>query len=66
MDDQAVEFYRRVRDGYWPMMPEEPDRWVSIDAARAVDEIQVDLVEEVRRRLRDREIRGTERLRDSL
>jgi dTMP kinase len=40
MDDQAVEFYRRVRAGYRALMAEEPQRWVSIDAAREVVEIQ--------------------------
>lgn len=43
MDDQALEFYRRVRDGYRQLMAEEPQRWVVIDAARSVAEIQRDV-----------------------
>jgi dTMP kinase len=52
LDDQALEFHRRVRAGYLQMVREEPDRWVCIEAARAVKAIQIDLAEEVRRRLR--------------
>jgi dTMP kinase len=51
MDDQAVEFYRRVREGYRALMAEEPQRWVSIDAARGVAEIQRDILVEVEKRL---------------
>ena len=40
MDDQTVEFYRRVREGYRALMAEEPQRWVSIDASRSVSEVQ--------------------------
>jgi dTMP kinase len=43
MDDQTVEFYRRVSEGYQALMAEEPQRWVSIDAARGVAEIQRDI-----------------------
>jgi dTMP kinase len=43
MDDQTVEFYRRVRQGYRLLMAEEPQRWVSIDAARGVAEVQRDI-----------------------
>ena len=51
LDDQAVEFHRRVRAGYVQMMREEPDRWVRIDAARLVEEIQMDIRAEVERKL---------------
>lgn len=51
MDDQTVEFYRRVREGYRALMTEEPQRWVSIDAARSVVEIQRDILAEVEKRL---------------
>ncbi|MBI5567915.1 MAG: dTMP kinase [Chloroflexi bacterium] len=51
MDDQTVEFYRRVREGYRVLMAEEPQRWVSIDAAREVAEIQRDILVEVEKRL---------------
>lgn len=54
MDDQALEFYRRVREGYRVLMTEEPQRWVSIDAARSVAEIQQDILAEVEKRLEAR------------
>jgi len=51
LDDQALEFHRRVRAGYLQMAAEEPQRWIRIDAARAVEEIQADIRAEVERRL---------------
>ena len=51
MDDQTVEFYRRVREGYRALMTEAPQRWVSIDAARSVAEVQRDVLAEVERKL---------------
>ena len=51
LDDQAVEFHRRVRAGYLQMVREEPERWVRIDAARSVEEIQADIRAEVQRKL---------------
>ena len=51
LDDQALEFHRRVRAGYLQMVSEEPDRWVCIDAARGVEVIQADIRAEVERRL---------------
>jgi dTMP kinase len=51
MDDQTLEFYRRVRKGYRELMAEEPQRWVLIDAARDVAEIQRDILVEVDKRL---------------
>ena len=43
LDDQALEFHRRVRAGYLQMMSEEPERWVCLDAARPVAEIQAEI-----------------------
>ena len=53
LDDQALEFHRRVRAGYLQMAREEPDRWVCIDAARAVEVIQADIVAQVWPRLKE-------------
>jgi dTMP kinase len=53
LDDQALEFHRRVRAGYLQMVSEEPDRWVCIDAARAVEVIQADIVTKVWQRLKE-------------
>ena len=51
LDDQALEFHRRVRDGYLQMVSEEPERWVCIDAAREVEVIQLDIRAAVERKL---------------
>ena len=52
LDDQALEFHRRVRAGYLQMVSEEPARWVCVDAARAVEEIQADIWKVVSRLVR--------------
>jgi dTMP kinase len=51
MDEQTLEFHRRVRDGYLKMIAAEPQRWVVIDAAQSVDEIQRDIRAAVESRL---------------
>lgn len=51
MDDQTVEFYRRVREGYRALMAEEPQRWISIDASRSVSEVQQAVWEVVESRI---------------
>jgi len=40
LDSQAIEFHERVRRGYLAMAEEEPQRWVVIDAAQGVEQIQ--------------------------
>jgi dTMP kinase len=39
MDDQAVAFHRRVRQGYLDMAAAEPARWLVIDAGEPVERI---------------------------
>ena len=51
MDDQTVEFYRRVREGYRALMAEEPQRWIAIDASRNVNEVQQEIWEVVESRI---------------
>ena len=51
LDDQTLEFHRRVRAGYLQMVREEPARWVCIAGARTVEEIQAEIRVEVERRL---------------
>ncbi|HTP08781.1 MAG TPA: dTMP kinase, partial [Anaerolineae bacterium] len=43
LDDQTLEFHRRVRAGYLQMVQEDPQRWVCIDGARAVEVVQADI-----------------------
>jgi len=51
MDDQAVEFHRRVRAGYLEMIAAEPERWVKIDGTQSVEQIQSQIRSEVAKRL---------------
>jgi dTMP kinase len=53
LDDQALEFHRRVRAGYWQMMKEEPERWICIDAARGIEEIRAEIVAQVWQKLKE-------------
>ena len=43
LDDYELAFHQRVRQGYLKMMAAEPQRWVSIDADRPVDQVQAEL-----------------------
>lgn len=48
MDDYALAFHRRVREGYLELAKAEPERWIILDATKGVEEVQ----EEVRRVVR--------------
>jgi len=41
LDQQSVDFHRRVRRGYLQMAQADPDRWLVIDAAQSIDDTQV-------------------------
>jgi dTMP kinase len=43
LDQEALEFHRRVRAGYRELAGLEPRRWVIVDAARPVEAVQADL-----------------------
>jgi dTMP kinase len=40
LDACDLEFYQRVRHGYYELMKKEPQRWVLIDASRSITEIK--------------------------
>lgn len=40
LDAYALEFHRRVRQGYLELAAAEPQRWVVVDASRPWDEVQ--------------------------
>lgn len=46
MDTQTREFYDRVRSGYEALMCQEPTRWVRIDGARSIEQVQASLQEQ--------------------
>ena len=52
MDDQALEFHRRVRAGYLEMIEAEPARWVKINGRQSVEQIQLQIRSEVAKRLK--------------
>ena len=51
LDAKEVAFHKRVRQGYLEMVAAQPDRWVVIDAAKPLDEVQQALQEAVLERL---------------
>lgn len=51
MDDYALQFHERVRQGYLEMAAAEPERWVVIDADRDPDRIHEDVLSAVRGKL---------------
>jgi dTMP kinase len=53
LDDYALEFHRRVRDGYHEMIKAEPERWVTIDGGQPPEQVQADLQRAVLARLKD-------------
>jgi dTMP kinase len=43
LDAYALEFHRRVRAGYFELANLEPARWVTVDANRGPEDVQVEL-----------------------
>ncbi len=43
LDAEALEFHQRVRTGYLELVKQEPERWVVINAARSVEEVQAEI-----------------------
>ena len=40
LDAYGLAFHKRVRDGYYRLMNEEPERWVLIDAAQTPEQVR--------------------------
>jgi len=51
MDDYALQFHERVRQGYLTMAASDPQRWVVINADRSPDEIHEEVVSVLRNRM---------------
>lgn len=51
LDDYAIAFHRRVRNGYLELAAAEPYRWVRINAAQTPDRVQEDLQKAILARL---------------
>lgn len=54
LDASAEAFHQRVREGYRALAEAEPERWVTINAARTREEVQEDLCRIVLRRLQQK------------
>ncbi len=52
LDQQELDFHRRVREGYLQMAAEEPSRWLVIDASQPVETIQAVIRARVEEKLR--------------
>ncbi len=52
LDAEALEFHQRVRAGYLELVKQETERWAVIDAARSVEEVQIDVKAQVQVRLK--------------
>lgn len=51
MDELALAFHQRVRAGYLELAQAAPQRWVTLNAAQAIDELQAQVREIVKKRL---------------
>lgn len=51
LDAYALEFHRRVRDGYLALAQAEPERWVRLDATQSVEALQAQVWDTISTRL---------------
>ncbi len=51
LDAMALDFHKRVRDGYHALVAAEPNRWVVINAAQSVEKVQADILAVLEKRL---------------
>ncbi|MCS7056652.1 MAG: dTMP kinase [Thermoflexales bacterium] len=51
MDVEAIEFHRRVREGYHQLIAQDPQRWQLIDASVSADQVAAQVKEIVKARL---------------
>jgi dTMP kinase len=49
LDQETVEFHRRVRQGYLALAAAEPGRWCILDAGPSIEEVQQEIREAVQR-----------------
>ena len=54
IDHRALEFHRRVRDGFLKEAERDPQRIYTVDASRPLKQVQQTILREVRRRLSER------------
>jgi len=56
MDVQTRDFYERVRAGYIEMQRADPTRWIALDGARPIDQVQQEIRSHTAQRLRQAKV----------
>lgn len=51
LDAMALDFHKRVRDGYHSLVNAEPHRWQVVNAAQTVEQVQADILLVLEKRL---------------
>lgn len=51
LDAMALDFHKRVRDGYHTLVTAEPHRWQVVNAAQTVEQVQADILLVLEKRL---------------
>ena len=51
LDVEAMDFHRRVRDGYSALIAQEPARWLVIDASGTPDAVAAQVIDAIKTRL---------------
>ena len=51
LDAMALDFHKRVRDGYHALVAADPQRWVMVNAAQSVEQVQGDILKALEPRL---------------
>jgi dTMP kinase len=51
LDQEAIEFHKRVRQGYLALAADQPDRWLILDARGSIKEVQKEIQRAVERML---------------
>lgn len=51
MEQRELAYHQRVQDGYRQLIATEPTRWVVIDAGKSIEDIHMQVMQEVERRL---------------
>ena len=54
LDQKALAYHRRVREGYHALARREPERWLVLDATRPVEALQADIRQAVNILLKER------------
>jgi dTMP kinase len=53
MDQQAIDFHQRTREGYLTLAADEPGRWTIVDATGSVNQVAESVWQIVAQRLRE-------------